>query len=170
MTVNVRDIDAIRDFRGRLMRFAEELEGALQAMSLELQRASEWVEQDRPHYWTRQVRRAFDQVAATRTAYQLCRLRTVAGHRSACIEEQVAHEKAKRRLQHCQEQIDRVRRWSIKIRHDADEFRGRMTGIRRLLEVDIPQALAQLDRTATILEQYAEIARPSRNDPEAGAE
>ncbi|WP_437224444.1 hypothetical protein SH661x_003633 [Planctomicrobium sp. SH661] len=166
MSANVRDIDVIREFRAKLLHFAEELEASLLSMQLDLQRAAEWVEQDRPHYWTNQVRHAFDQVAATRTAYNTCRLRTVAGHRSACIEEKVAHEKAQRRLQHCQEQVERVRQWSIKIRHDADEFRGRMASIRRLLESDIPQALAHLDRSATILEGYAEISRPQADEPE----
>lgn len=166
MSARVHDIEAIRQFRVRLMQFAEEIEGALQSMQIELQRAFEWVEQDRPHYWANQVRVAYDQVAATRTAYQLCRLKTVAGHRSSCIEEKVAHEKAKRRLEHSQEQVTRVRNWSIKLRHDVDEFRGRMTSLRRLLDIDIPQALAQLDQTATILEQYADISRPQLEESE----
>jgi len=157
MAANVRNIDAIRTFRASLVRFAEEVEGSLQSMQLELQRAIDWVEQDRPHYWTNQLRRAFDQVAEARTAYNACRMRTVAGHRSACIEEKVAYERAKRRLQQCHEQIERVKRWSIKIRHDADEFRGRMAGVRRLLDSDVPQALAMLENTATILEKYAEL-------------
>jgi len=166
MTANVRDIQAIREFRVKLLHFAEELEGALQSMHLELQRAFEWIEEDRPRYWSNQARRAYDTVASTRTAYQNCRMRTVAGHRSACIEEKVAYEKAQRRLEYCQEQVAQVRRWSIKIRHDADEFRGRMASLRRLLDAEIPQALAQLANTITILENYAEIARPQSEHEE----
>lgn len=161
MAANVRDINVIRDFRVRLIRFAEELEGALQAMQTETQRSHDWIEHDRPHYWTVQLRVAFDLVAATRSALTTCQMRSVAGHRPSCIEEKQAYNKAKRRLQHCQEQIERVKRWSIKIRHDTDEFRGRMASLRRLLDQDIPQALAFLDRSAAILEQYAEIARPT---------
>ncbi|SFI81285.1 hypothetical protein [Planctomicrobium piriforme] len=160
MPANVRDIAVIRDFRVKLMRFAEEVEGALQSMQVETQRAFDWIEQDRPMYWTVQLRKAFDLVASTRTALTTCQMRTVAGRKSSCIEEKLDYDKAKRRLQHCQEQIERVKRWSQKIHHDVDEFRGRMSALRRLLEVDIPQALALLDKSATILEDYADVPPP----------
>jgi len=164
MTANVRDIDAIRDFRVKLLRFAEEIDAAMQTLHMEIQRTFEWADQDRPHYWANQGRRAYDQVAAARTAYETCRMRTVAGHRSACIEEKVAYDKAKRRLEHCQQQVDHVRKWSMKIHHDADEFRGRLASLGRLLENELPQALAQLDKSATLLEQYADLHRPLPED------
>jgi hypothetical protein len=157
MSAHVRRISVIRDFRARLIRFAEEVEGALLSVQSEIQRASEWIEQDRPRYWTVQVQKAFDQVAAARTALNTCQMRTVAGRRPSCIEEKQALASARRRLQHCQEQIERVKRWSTKIRHESDEFRGRLAGLRRLLEFDIPRALLLLERTADVLEAYADI-------------
>ena len=160
MSANVRNIEAIRDFRAALMKFAEEAESALQSMQMDTHRAFEWIEHDRPHYWTIQVRKAFDLVAATRSALNTCQMRTVAGHRSACIEEKQAYAQAKRRLQHCQEQVARVQRWGQKVRHDADEFRGRLAGLKKLLDVDIPKALALLEKTAMVLESYAEIGPP----------
>jgi hypothetical protein len=164
MSANVRDIDIIRDFRAKLIRFAEEVQAALRTMQMETHKAFEWIEQDRPHYWTIEMRKAFDLVASTRTALTTCQMRTVAGRRSSCIEEKVAYDKAKRRLQQTQEQMEKLKRWAVKIHHEADEFRGRMSALQRLLDVDIPQALAFLDNSATILEGYAEIARPQTLD------
>jgi hypothetical protein len=166
MSVQVRDIDAIRRFRLQLMRFAEELEGALQSMQQEVQKSFEWIDHEAPHYWTSQIRRAYDLVASTRMNYESCRMRTVAGHRAACIEEKQAYERAKRRLQHCQEQKERVRQWGQKIHHSADEFRGRLSAIRRLLDVDIPEGLAYLANTVSILEKYAEMERPAPSSDE----
>lgn len=160
MSANVRDIQAIRDFRAALIKFADQAESALQSLQTETNRALEWIEHDRPHYWTVQVRKAFDLVAATRTALNACQMRTVAGRRPSCIEEKQAYEKAKRRLQHCQEQVERIKRWNVKIYHDADEFRGRLAGLRRVLDHDLPQAQALLEKTATILESYADVERP----------
>ncbi len=160
MSANVRDLQAIRDFRVKLIRFIEEVEGALQTLQGDMRRGFEWIGQEQPQYWTVQQRKAYDLVAATRTALTSCQLRTVAGNRSSCIEEKVAFEKAKRRLQHCQQQIDVIKRWSVKIHHDVDEFRGRIAGLRRLLDVDIPQAIAFLERSTAILESYAETTRP----------
>jgi hypothetical protein len=164
MTANIRDIDVLRAFRVKLLRFAETLEGTLESMQTQTHRAFEWIEHDRPQYWTIEMRKAFDLVAATRTALNTCQMRTVAGHRSSCIEEKVAYDKAKRRLAHCQEQIDRVKRWSVKIHHEADEFRGRLVALRRLLDIEIPQALAFLEHSAEALEDYAEMTRPAPED------
>ena len=164
MPANVRDIDAIRRIRASLITFAEEAETALQLMLMEAQKTIGWIEQDRPHYWKIQTRKAFDLVASTRTNYETCRMRTVAGHRSSCIEEKQAFEKAKRRLLHCQEQIERVRKWANTIRHETDEFRGRLSGLQTLLSSDIPKAIALLEKTATVLESYAEISRPDTNE------
>lgn len=165
MSANVRDIEAIRKFRASLLKFADELDKALQAMFLEVQHGLEWIEHDRPHYWTLQTRKAFDFVASTRTALTTCQMRTVAGRRPSCIEEKVAYDKAKRRLEHCQEQGERIKRWVVKIHHDCDEFHGRLSRLRRLLESDIPGAVALLERTIASLEAYAEIAPPSEETP-----
>ena len=87
-------------------------------------------------------------------------MRTVAGQRSACIEEKQAFDRAKRRLQHCHDQLKFVKQWANKIRHDADEFRGRFGGLIAMLDGDLPKAVAALEKAILILESYAEIARP----------
>lgn len=161
---NVRSIAAIREFRAAVQVFLDEARGSLDLMRMELQRAFEWIEHDRPHYWEGQMRRAFDLVAQTRSALETCLMRTVAGHRPSCIEEKQAHAAAKRRLEHCREQLDRVKKWTVRLHHEANEFRGRMASLHRVLEHDVPKLLALLQQTADILEQYAEIAPPAADD------
>lgn len=158
---NVRSIAAIREFRAAVQVFLDEAHGALELLRMELQRAFEWIEHDRPQYWEGQMRRAFDLVAQTRAALETCLMRTVAGRRPACIEEKQAHAAAKRRLEHCREQLDRVKQWTVRLHHEANEFRGRLASLQRALEHDVPKLLALLQQTADILEQYAEIAPPT---------
>ena len=85
---------------------------------------------------------------------------TVAGRHPSCIEEKQAHEKAKRRLQFCQDQLQKVKKWAAKIRHEADEFRGRMASLGRCLDGDFPKTVATLESMARTLESYAEIRPP----------
>lgn len=166
-SANVRSIPAIRDFRAATQVFLEEALSSLDMIRIELQRAFEWIEHERPGYWQMQQRRAFDLVASTRTALETCLLRTVAGRRPSCIEEQQAHAAAKRRLDECRERLELVKRWSIKLHHEANEFRGRIASLGRTLDQDLPNLLALLERTAAILEQYAEIsAAPLDHDPQ----
>lgn len=161
MQAHIRDIQVIRDFRAALLEFIEEACSAVEAMLMDLQRSTSWIEQDCPRYWVNEVRKGFDRVAEARVSLNRCELRTVAGQRSSCIEEKQALAKAKHRLQHAQEQVELVKRWAIKVRHDSDEFRSRMTGLRRLLEIELPRATALLEQTAAILEAYAEVTPPT---------
>lgn len=156
MSADVRNIEAINDFRIALIIFIEDAQSALQMMGMELNQTSEWIEHDRPQYWKNQERVAFDRVAQTRTAYETCRMRTVAGHRPSCIEERVAYEAAKRRVQHCHEQIEVIKRWARKLSQESDEFVGRLARLQAMLEVDLPKAVARLERMSATLEEYSE--------------
>jgi len=161
MSANVRDIEAIRFFRAAMVSFAEDAESAYQSMMMESQRTLAWIEQDRPYYWDAQTRKAYDLIASTRSALETCRMRTVAGQRSTCIDEKRAVEAAKRRLQHCLEQKERVRSWAVKLGRQLDELRARLAGLRRMLDSDVPKAIALLENTATVLEAYADVQRES---------
>lgn len=164
MPANVRNVDAIKEFRAALLVFIEDASLALQTLSMELQKSYEWIEHERPQYWSMQLKRGFDLVDQTRSAYNSCRMRTVAGHRPACLEEKQAMERAKRRLEHCQYQIKAVKHVANKLRQEADEFRGRLSRLLTMTEVDLPKASALLEKTIETLEQYAEISRPTTED------
>jgi hypothetical protein len=155
--VQVTSIEAVKDFAPTLATMQEELKGVLSSLQIEMQRAIGWIEQDRPRYWQTQLKRAFDKVAETRTALTTCQMRTIAGRHPSCIEEKVALANAKRRLEFCQEQIALVKRWAVKIHHEADELRGRMAGVQRLAESDLTKSLTLLANIVESLERYAGI-------------
>ena len=161
MSANIRSIAALRDFRVALITYIDDASVAVQSMVMELQRTFEWIEHDRPFYWNGQLKRGFDLVAQTRSNMDSCLMRTVAGHRPSCIEEKQAYARAKQRLQHCQDHMQFVKQVANHLHHDADEFQGRMAGLQTLLDNDLPKAVARLEKAVTILESYAEIARPS---------
>ena len=157
-TANVNSIVAVREFKAALIRFAEDAASALGMMTNQIHRAVDWVEHERPAYWQQQIKVAFDELAETRTRLNTCQMRTVAGHRPSCIEEKQDYERAKRRLAYCQQMVPLVRRWSVKLQHEADEYRGRTAALARVVEVDLPRMIALIERTATSLEQYADVA------------
>ena len=155
--VQVTSIEVVKEFAPNLAFMQEELKAVLSAIQIEMQRAIGWIEQDRPRYWQTQLKRAFDKVAETRTSLTTCQMRTVAGRHPSCIEEKVAHAAAKRRLEFCQEQIEIVKRWGVKLHHEADEMRGRMAGCQRLAESDLTKSMALLANVVESLERYAGI-------------
>lgn len=157
---NIRAIPEVRRFRAAVQRFREEAGSGLESIGMELQRVTQWVEQDRPLYWQQQLRKAFDLVAATRIALQSCLMRGVGDRKPSCIEEKQAHEAAKRRLQHCHDQVERVKRWGVKLQHELDEFRGRMSGLRRIVDSEAAELCELLLKIAEVLESYADMTAP----------
>ena len=164
--VQVTSIEAVKEFAPSLAFMQEELKGVLSSVQIEMQRALGWIEQDRPRYWQTQLKRAFDKVAETRTALTSCQMRTVAGRHPSCIEEKVAHTAAKRHLEFCQDQIELVKKWGVKLHHEADELRGRLAGVQRLAESDLTKSLALLANIIESLERYAGVFAGPLNEGE----
>jgi hypothetical protein len=154
---NVRSMEALVHFRAAVAAFQDRAVAAVGSLRQETLRTLLWLEQELPRYWAEEVRRGFDRVAQARSAYESCRMKTVAGHRSACLEELQALRKAQRRLEYCQEQVEVVRRWSQRARDQADEFFGKIAPLERSLDQDLPRFLADLEQMIGALEAYLAI-------------
>jgi len=154
---NVQSLDALRDVRLALILFQERAVSAMGSLRTKIDRTRAWIEQDRPLYWRDQERRAYDGVASARVAYETCRLKTVGGRHSECIEEKVALQRAKGRLEYCQQKVDIVRRAAIEVGQQSDDFRGRSGPLQRMLDEDIPNMLAMLSRMIDAIEAYATV-------------
>lgn len=154
---NVQSLDALRDIRVALILFQERAISAMGSLRTQIDRTRAWLEQDRPLYWRDQERRAYDSVASARVAYETCRLKTVGGRHSECIEEKVALQRAKGRLDFCQQKVDAVRRVVIEVGQQIDDFRGRTGPLQRLLDEDIPNVLAMLSRMIDAIEAYTAV-------------
>ena len=154
---NVQSLDALRDVRLALILFQERAISAMGSLRTKIDRTRAWLEQDRPLYWRDQERRAYDGVASARVAYETCRLKTVGGRHSECIEEKVALQRAKGRLEFCQQKVDIVRRVTVEVGQQSDDYRGRSGPLQRLLDEDIPKVLAMLSRMIDAIEEYAAV-------------
>ena len=156
MSANVQSVDAIKDVRVALIRFQERATTAMSDLRQKVDRTVAWLELDRPNYWQDQERRAYDLVASTRVAYETCKLRTVAGRRSDCIEEKKALERAKMRMEYVREKQQAVRKWMVQAGKEANEYRSRTSNFMRTLENDVPLMIAQLGRMIDAIERYSE--------------
>lgn len=154
---NVRTVDAIKDVRMALVIFLERATNAMGELRQKVDRTVAWLEQDRPNYWREQERKTYDLVASTRIALETCRLRTVAGHRSECIDEKKAYERAKMRMEFVREKQSLVRKWLVESGREANEYRARTSTFMRMLDHDVPLMIAQLGRMIDAIESYSEV-------------
>lgn len=161
---NVQSLEAIREFRGALQRFGEQATDSLDSIHAQVHRVIDWLQHERPAYWRQQVRRGHDQLAEARTGLQQCRMRTVGGHRPACLEEKQAVVRAKTRLEQAREKLKIVRRWQRVVEEEASEFRGRCGSLDSLLQRDLPKMNGLLDRMLLSLEAYVVTRSPELPD------
>ncbi|WP_010582931.1 hypothetical protein [Schlesneria paludicola] len=157
---NIHSVDALKDVRAALIKFQERAATALGDLRQKIDRTVSWLELDRPSYWREQELRAFDQVASARVSYETCRLRTVGGRHSDCIEEKKAFEKAKMRMEYVRLKQAAVRKWMVQAGREANEYRARTSTFQRTIENDVPLMIAQLGRMIDAIEAYSETATP----------
>ncbi len=154
---NVHSLDALKDVRLALLACGERTSSALGELRSKIDRTLAWLQQDRPMYWQEQERRAYDGVASARIAFETCRMRTVGGRHSECIEEKISFQRAKVRLEFCKHKIDIVRKWTIEAGRQADEYRGRSSPLQRRIDDELPNVVAMVSRMIDALEAYADI-------------
>lgn len=153
-SANITSVEAVSHFQSVLRSQQERASEILSTYIRELQRVVEWFEHDLVYLWKQELRKRYEQVAATRTTYETCKLRTVAGQRSACYEEKKAYERAKQRLQEGERKVEAVKRWRINYAQEAEECRGRLGKFQHVLDHDVERSIALLERTVDSLQNY----------------
>jgi hypothetical protein len=157
----VTAIDAVEGVAVSLRCFQEDALAALDELQMEVNRALDWIQNDRPSYWREAVRRGWDAVSEARTQLEQARFaRRIADYEPVCREEQKALEKAQQRLQLAQEKMEAVRHWCHVVEKAIIEFRGGVGQLARWLEADLPRALAALQHMIAALDSYLATAAP----------
>jgi hypothetical protein len=164
---NVQSIQALADLRAALANFAALATKSLDECDLELRRAMQWVTQEQPLYWRREVQKSHDAVAFARNDLERAQAATFEGQRPTCLQQKKALEAAKAKLRRAEEKVELVRQAAAKIQKQSSEYASRMSQVKDLLTADVPVAMALLSRMVTALEGYAAIEAPIFTRPAA---
>lgn len=159
----VTSVDAIRDFQQRLRRYQEVVEEICESLGVETHRACDWIEHDRTKYWPNQWRKAENAVVAARNDLELAKLAAMQNENKSCIDEKKAVDRAVDRQSLCEDKMRLVKHWRSVMRHQAEEFRGKLARLRHYCDVDIPRALAAIDRILRALDKYTESRTPGKS-------
>lgn len=154
---NIRSIESLREFEAVLVQFYDIATRSASNMQQQSQRMMQWLELDRPGFWKRQVEIGHHRLAEARTRLTQCKMRRTGDFRPSCFDEKKALEKAKRDLEYSRRQMQVVKQWAVKARHDVEEFTGRQAQLTRMLEGDVPRMCALLQRLVQKLERYTTI-------------
>ena len=156
----ITSIDAVRRFKLALEEFQSEGREAVTQLLLEMRRAVDWIEHDRARYWPREMQRASDALLQARNDLERCEMSLRTDDKRSCYEQKMAVDRAKRRLRLTEDKVRAVRRWRLAVQREADDFQGRLAKLASGLDMDLPRALAALERMAAALDRYTERAAP----------
>jgi len=155
-------IDLLPTLSAAIQKFRSEAASALDDLSIETRRASEWIHHDRKDYWEHELRRAYERLSQAQIQLQQARTSKRVGDREpACIDEQRAVQRAKRRVEVAHGKIAAVRRWTNTIDRAMDDFRRARTLFSPWLETDMAKAAATLNKMSESLTMYVSMESPT---------
>jgi len=156
---NVRSIDALQRLGVALEVFQHEASVALDDLTMDLQRAIQWVEVDQREYWVQELRRAEAAVNEAKLNLSRKKMFRIGDREPACDEEKKALEMAKRRVERAREKLEAVRRWGRLLEREAVECKSGVAPLAQWVETDVPRAVAVLKQLTGALEAYVDVAR-----------
>jgi hypothetical protein len=166
---DVKSIDTLAFVKAALASYAHESGQALAEVEIEGRRAVEWITVDRAEFWKGEVRRSADLVNKAMKDLEHCRtFKKVGDNQPSCIEEKKNLEKAKARLAMAEQKLEAVRRWTPVVQQQFRETGVRIVHFRDIIDVQIPKAIARMERMLKSLDAYRSVSGPAGRSDAAG--
>jgi hypothetical protein len=157
-TARVQSVDDIRAFRGVLVKFTEEAQTALISAEAELIRTASWLEGQQTSHWQDEVRKRTAIVGKCKDAIREKRLyKDSTGTYPSAHEEEKALRVAQHRLEEAELKLAATRKYSRILQREILLYKGQVQRFSTVAQVDLPQAIAWLDRVVMKLQAYAEL-------------
>ncbi len=150
----VRSLEALKDWYSALTQFRGDAQNALISLSMALQHARDWLEEQQD-FWRRAIRKAEEDVTHAKQELRTRKQQKFLGEQPDTTVQEKELRRAQAVLEYAEERLEAVRRWIQKLpRLIQDTYEGPSRNLEFLLDADLPRALALLDRQLGSLEQY----------------
>ena len=154
-SADVRSIDAVRDWHAALAAYGENLSEALAGVQMEIRRGFDWLHEQLV-LWQRAVRECEEEVVQAKAELAARKFPDWSGREPDTTVQEKNLRQAKARLEHAEDQVQKVRAWIGRLPKAVDEaYSGPARRLGNFLEVELPRGLAVLDRRVAALESYA---------------
>lgn len=154
----VGSVDAIRQFRAALIKFAESGNVALTSADTDVERTLSWLEREQTVYWANQVRKRHEFVQRCEDAVRQKRLfKGFDGREQSAVDEMKALSNARRMREEAEQKVLAVKRAIQTLQKEAQLYKGRVQKLSTTLQQDIPNAVRMLDAMVGQLEGYLAV-------------
>jgi hypothetical protein len=151
----VTSLEAIEDFRAKLIVYRDKASRVLDEVSDEVTRARLWLENDRPTYWQNQIKqktRELEQAQQELFSAQL------SGLRDASFGQQAAVQKCRRAIHDAEDRLKLVKQWQRQFDQRVESPARQVEKLRHTLSNDLGQAVFWLNEVTKTLTAYAELS------------
>lgn len=159
----VISVDAIKQFRASLVKFAESVNAALGNAESDVNRALTWLDMEAKTYWQGETRKGQAKLAQ---AMEALRMKTLYkgsdGTSQSAVDEKKEVAKWKARLELCQQKQAAVQRYTNLIQRETVMFKGAVQRFATTIQSGVPRGIARLDRVMNAIDAYVHA------QPEAG--
>jgi hypothetical protein len=164
----VISIDAIKQFRAALIKFAEHTNAALGNADSDVNRALSWLDMDAKSYWQSETRKAQTKFAQAQEALRMKILyKNVDGTTPSAVDEKKEVAKWKGRLEVCQQKLVNVQRYTNLIQRESLMYKGAVQRFATTIQSGVPRGIATLDRVMLAIDRYLQ-AQPEAGDIATG--
>jgi hypothetical protein len=164
----VQNIDALRQFRVALIKFAEMAGIAMSDAEGEISKAVNWLSHEQQQFWNGQIRKRQEIVARCKEAVRSKKLfKDSSGRTQSAVDEEKQLLKAQRILESAEQKLLATKRHSAKLQKEMHMYKGAVQRLMTAVTSDIPNAVNTLDTLANSLDAYVNLAGGSIPDQQA---
>lgn len=160
----VTSLEAIEDFRARLIIYRDKAGRALDEVSDDVIRARQWLESDRPAHWENEIRRLTRELEQRQQELFSAQL---SGLRETSYLQQAAVQKARRAIREAEGKMQAVKNWHRQFDHKVEPVARQVEKLRHTLGHELGKAVARINELTKTLSAYAELSsardRPGRS-------
>jgi chromosome segregation ATPase len=158
----VRSLDALESFRSSIIVFLTKARRSVDQASEEMKRTRAWLMNEQRVHWMEQVRKCARRLDQVNGELMTARMSQFQENISA---QQQAVRKAKAALQHAEEKLASVKRWTRDFDRYADPLAKKLENMRHFLEHVMPEGVSQIGQLHRLLESYTDTALPGAVPP-----
>ncbi len=158
----VTSIEALDDFRARLIVFVEKASVAVDDVLGDVSRTRLWIEGEQRFHWETQLRRRARELETAEQELFSARLSSL---REATTNRQLAVRKAGQALDEAQKKLALLKKWDRHFDSEVMPLAAQVEKFRSLLSADLRQAVAWLGRAVETLDAYSDHLAPVTPTP-----
>ncbi|MCA9286391.1 MAG: hypothetical protein KDA22_14290 [Phycisphaerales bacterium] len=163
---NLMSMQALRDAKAAMIEFIEEGKLAVMEAEADVQKTVFWLESDRLTHWQVQVRKCHAKVQQAKSDLYRAQMAS-RDERPSCVLERKMLARAQEAFDHAERKVKDTKRWIQTLQREAILFKAALASFGSLLELDLPNAVAHLERLMDHVEAYASLKAPDAPDAPA---